>query len=301
MALLEQIVSMRQSGMSDVQIINTLSERGFSPMDINEALSQSKIKAAVSDDSGGAEAPEGMESEMKPSIMSSEAGPAYVSAPDQAKIRAQVPAAPMAAGAPVEISAAPEAEAYPIPAEQAAYPAQEAAYYPQEAAYAEAPAGYVQQMVDLETVKDIAAQEIEEKMKKTRDELSMLSKFRTDIKFEIQDIQNRLAKLESTITELQFSVIKKVAKYGEDIASVSEEIKATQESFSKIVGPLMTQARASNLKPISAPRIPESHESKAAKSEKPKKGKQKEAPAQAKEAKREENSEPSASFEDYFR
>ena len=47
MAALEQVMQMKQQGMSERQIIENLRGQGITPKDINEALSQSSIKTAI--------------------------------------------------------------------------------------------------------------------------------------------------------------------------------------------------------------------------------------------------------------
>lgn len=49
MGILEQIIGMRNQGMSDEEIISRLQERGTSPQAINDAMNQAEIKNAVSD------------------------------------------------------------------------------------------------------------------------------------------------------------------------------------------------------------------------------------------------------------
>ena len=293
MALLEQINSMKESGLSDVQIINTLKESGFSPMDINDALSQSKIKAAVSQ-----EIPEDIQQEtesgmegMQASAMAAQEGQQFISTAGQTGIQnapqyQEQAAVPQAAEAPAYYP--PEAQA------PAQYQEQQAAYaYPQEAQ-----AGYYAQALDIETARDIAKQQVEEALKKIRGEVSELLKFRSDIKFEIQDIQNRLAKVESTMNDLQYSVIKKVSEYGEQISGISKEIKMTQDSFSKIVGPFMDKQRGMGRKETANEEPEEAKEEKQKKEGK--KGKQEKQEPQTAQ-KRTGKSESGASFEDYFR
>ena len=45
MAVLELLSQMKSKGMSTAQMIQSLKEQGFSPKEINEALSQSEIKS----------------------------------------------------------------------------------------------------------------------------------------------------------------------------------------------------------------------------------------------------------------
>jgi SOS response regulatory protein OraA/RecX len=47
MALLEQINSMKQQGMSDAQIQNSFINDGVSPKEINEAFSQARMQNQI--------------------------------------------------------------------------------------------------------------------------------------------------------------------------------------------------------------------------------------------------------------
>ncbi len=241
MALLEKIESMAQSGMTDVEIVRALKEEGISPRQINEALSQSKIKAAVAPETGEFAG-------MQPSIMAAQQedqaqamqvpGSQAAAAPAAAYQASQAYQAPAPAYYPPEAYAAPAPEAgYAYPQDQAAYPAEE---------YAAPEAAYYSQVLDVETVRDIAKQEIEEALKKIREQLTISEKTKTDLKFELQNMENRLMKIESIIQEVQSSIIKKMGQYGEAISGISGEVKATQQSFSKMLGPLMDKRKISS-------------------------------------------------------
>jgi hypothetical protein len=206
MALLERINSMKQSGMNDSQIINTLSEEGIAPLQINEAFSQLKIKSAVAD-------------EMQPSSMSQ---------------KAQAVVQPSA----VEQNYAAPEQAY---ANQYAYPQQTEQAYTDQGQYGDNV--YYQQAMDIETVKDISKQIVEESMQKIKEELSSLSKMKSEIKFEMQDMENRLVKIETIIQEIQTSIIRKMGQYGEAIQNISSEVRATQDSFSKLINPILDNKR----------------------------------------------------------
>ena len=49
MSILEEIMQMKNQGIANEEIVNTLQEQGVSPKEINDALSQAQIKSAVSD------------------------------------------------------------------------------------------------------------------------------------------------------------------------------------------------------------------------------------------------------------
>jgi archaellum component FlaC len=258
MALLERMTSMKQSGMSETQIINTLSEEGISPLEINEAISQLKIKSAIS-----------AEPEMQASIMEPP----------------QPPQAPTENYPPQNFQ-----QQYTQPVYQQQY--QESySQYPQEQQYASPEAGY-QQGIDMETIRDISKQVVEEALQKMRDELSSLSKTKAELKFEVQGMENRLIKIESIIQELQSAIIRKMGEYGEAISGISEEMRATQDSFAKVINPLMDNRKISlNENSQSNQEIqktPQSSQPRARKTQ-----------AQPKQSARTDGS--GATFEDYFR
>jgi len=253
MAIVERITQMKQQGISDPEIIKSLGEEGFTPRQINEGLAQSRIKDAVA-------SPEQIpgEESMQQSIMPP--------TPEQAAASAvPIPAAPMpSAQAPGEEQYAQETGTYPqqaypqdqaayaenqYPAEgaypQQAYPQDQAAYaedqYPAEGAYPQE--AYYQQALDSETVREISKQVTEESLNKLKKQISDLEKIKIELKFKIQNIDNRLTKIETVISELQSSILKRIGEYGENIQDISNEIKATQDSFSKMVSPLLDKKR----------------------------------------------------------
>jgi len=251
MALLEKINSMKQSGMNDLQIINALKEEGITPREINEALSQLKIKSAIASP---------QQEEMQPSIMA----------------------------APQEQMQQYSEPQYTTQNTQEQYNPQ---YSPEQYSQAYAPQEqqYYSQTLDVETVRDVARQEIEEATKKITSEINALNKFKSDLAFEIQNLDNRLVKIESIIQELQTAIIRKMGEYGEAVSSISQDLKETQKSFSKMINPLLDKKRE----------IEENreHEAREESKEAQNKSKSKTTKPESK-IQRDTNS---ASFEEYFR
>lgn len=274
MALLERITTMKQQGASETQIINTLKEEGVSPLEINEAISQLKIKAAVSSNEYD---------EMQSSVMAPSPDSQFGSAQAQ-----ENPAAYAPAYASQQQAYAPEQYAQ---AQQAYAPTQQQ-YAPEGA--------YYQQAADVETIRDIAKQVVEESIQKMREEISSLSKMKSDMKFEMQDIENRLGKIENIIQELQTSIIRRMGQYGESIAGISQEVRATQEAFTKMINPLMDKRSVSK----QSEKIEEYEEQ----TQEPTQEEQVRATAKTQEKKIQQNqasqrttSSSGVSFEDYFR
>jgi len=220
MALLERISTMKQQGLSEPQIINNLQQEGISYSQINEALSQSKIKSAI-------------------------AGNASEDETLQQSVMADATGAQQTVGTPESMSQPGYDQQY----QQQAYPQQYtqeqyAAAYPQQGY--EQQGTYYQQAIDLETIRDISRQETDDAVKKIKEQLNSLEKMKIEMKFEMQDIENRLLRVESVINELQSAVIRKMGEYGSAISNISQEIRATQNSFSKILNPLLDKKRNSD-------------------------------------------------------
>ena len=238
MAALEKVMQMKQQGFTESQIIQSLREQGIQPREINEALSQSKIKSFVSPGQQmnfpiiETEYPvqrtfqESSFDEMQPSIMPSE--------------NSEIPQPPM-----------PQTPTQPTFQETQIYPKQYSQEYIPENQYSSQdyqqnyPQEYYdyQQPADIETINEIAEQVVEEKMQKIRNEISSLNKIKQEVQPEIQLTNKRLEKIEETFHELQMAILKKIGEYGEDIKNISKGLDATQESFSKVINPTLDKKR----------------------------------------------------------
>lgn len=218
MAVLEIISQMKGNGTPTAQIIQSLREQGYSPKEINEALSQSEIKSELirtNQASPQQDIPQQFEpGELQPSIES----------------QAQMP--------PSEPN---QEQQYPEYNPQQ-YPEQEQA---QEQYQQPMPAQYPQyqapQSIDYETIGDLATQIIDEKMKDMKKELFLATKFRKNMTEKIKEIEENIHKIENTLNELQMALIRKMGSYGEHVETIANELKATQNSFSKIINPIMDQ------------------------------------------------------------
>lgn len=239
MALLDQIIEMKRQGMPSSQIIQNLRERGISPKEINEVLSQSEIKAEI-------------DFQKFPQYQQSQSGPSMQLMQSlQSTQPFQNPIEEMQPSLETESSMASEQltqeqNQEQFPQSEQGYPSQEY----QEYAPAQVYPGYQPyqeyqppQATDIETINDIASQLVEEKTKSLKKELDNAIKFKSHSEEKIKEIDKRLTKIESTLEELQFAIIRKIGSYGEDIKNISKEMRATQETFSKIIDPLTDNIR----------------------------------------------------------
>jgi DNA-binding transcriptional MerR regulator len=212
MGTLEKITQMKEQGLSEPQIIDSLKKEGVAPREINEVLSQSKIKSAVA-----AQEIPSPDNSMQPSMGAENYPPQ--NAPEQ-NYPAQIPY--------------PDAGAYPPQAQEQEYSAMAPQEMQQEGYYPE----YSQQGVNIDTINDIAEQIFEEKNSEIRRQVSEFIKFQEEAGYAVQKIEERLTRLENTFNEMQTAILKKVGDYGQDIKDISSEMKKTQETFSTIVAPI---------------------------------------------------------------
>lgn len=239
MALLDRIIQMKQRGLPEQMIIKTLMEEGNSFQGINEAISQSKVKETVTSLNSS-------EGEMQPSSM-----------PMPMEQDFQIPEGEMQEQKEQVEFNQQQAQQYSPdqyipqysqqreqPMQQQTYPEQ--AYYPQDYSQMQPQMQdvYYQQAIDAETVRDIAKQVVEEDLQKIKQEMAETIKLKTELKFQIQSIDNRLIKIENVINELQAAILQRMGSYGEAISNISKEIHATQDSFSKMINPIVDSKRS---------------------------------------------------------
>ena len=244
MPLIEKISEMKKQGMDDNQIIQNLQEQGISPREINEALDQTRVKSAVSEQSV---------SEMEPSVMPSPTNNIPIPTPTPEQTKTQLPPTqmrreiqptppqiqpiqpPTPTQMPAEIptSEQPPEQFPPVPTQETT---EETYGYP---AYQEYPEyEYPAQPSDTGMITEIAEQIVNENLQKTEKQISEIKRFKTEAGGRINNINERLRRIEIIIDRLQTSIINKIGDYGKDVSDLKKEMQATQDSFSKILNPL---------------------------------------------------------------
>lgn len=226
MTVLEQVIQLKNQGIADDQIINTLEQQKISPDEINTALSQAEIKSAVT------AAP--IEQTVQETYT-----------PPQAPITQETPIEGQAqyAQAPAQDQYATQQEglARQSIGETQNYAPQEE-YYPQEGyeqGYAPQEGGY-----DSNTMIEIAEQVFSEKTKKIENQISELNEFKTINQTKVENIDTRLKKLESMIDKLQITILEKVGSYGNNLEGIKKEMSMMQDSFGKMINPIADKAQS---------------------------------------------------------
>ena len=262
MGVLEQVIELKGQGIPENEIIGSLREQGVSPGEINNALNQAKIKNAVSSERN-------VKSGMEPSIMGPEGAEpppkelptegrvtdmdlAPISSPQYQKPRLQggvvskeiseeyVPSPQEGYGKQGQYpesqypeSQYPESQYQPEQSPESQYqPEQSQEYSPQEYGY---PTSGVS---DTDTLIEIAEQVFFEKIKVLQKQIENLNEFKVLAQTKIENISDRLKRIEFSIDNLQAEILEKVGSYGRGLEGVKKEMGMVQESFGKIINTL---------------------------------------------------------------
>jgi len=237
MAILEKVMQLKQQGATEPQIIDVLREEGVSPREIDEALSQSKIKSIIDTEQEEIPQPEEpfdnfqtpeMQSQimpMQPSMVPMYQQQEYQQPEQQVFSQQQFEQQPMQ-----QIPSARQPIVYEQTSEQYAPQGYYEEYAPQQAS-------------DIETINDIAEQIVEEKTIEIKKQIASFADFKDTLSLEVERINERLTRLENIFNELQVAILKKIGEYGESLQNIEKEMNLTQNSFSKIVNPLTDNIR----------------------------------------------------------
>ena len=238
MGVLELIIDMKNQGISEKEISDTLREQGVPPKEIRDALNQSQIKSAIS----GQE--DFVESELEAPRRSS---PNYPLTRDVENLYTPSPGYSYTPNPEYNYPPRPQEtreqktyapEYYQTP-EQESY-SQE--YYPQEY-YPESPQeGYSYEPgegVSSGTLVEIAEQVFSEKIKKIQSQIESLNEFKVLAETKINSFSDRLKRIEEMIDKLQAAILEKIGSYGRNLDGIKKEMSMMQDSFSKVINPIL--------------------------------------------------------------
>lgn len=210
MGILEQTIKMKEEGIPEEEIIDELSRQGISPREIDDTLKQAQIKYAVSNQEGNEESQSSM---------------AGVPSPDDTY-------QPRGYGNQQEQGYIPQQEEYaPVPQQE--YPQIQEQQYYQPGGYEQySPAG-----IDTDTIMEIADQIFSDKIKNIKKLLDATSEAAIILQTKMENISERVKKIEATIDKLQIAILEKVGSYGRNLEGIKKEMSMMQDSFSKMISP----------------------------------------------------------------
>jgi len=219
MATLDRIIQMQQEGKPDTQIITQLQNEGIVPSEINDAINQAKIKNAVS--------PPEQVSQPQPQTEqpAQEMQPSMMPTPDPA-----APQQPMQAPSP-------QPEIYP-PQEQGQQP-QYDYYTPQPQGYSEQDQYPQAEGYETETISEIAEQVATEKLEDYKEKVGDIASFKIQTQNRINDIDDRLKRIENSIDKLQQAILGKIGEFGESSAMIHKDLDNLHGTVAKLMNPLI--------------------------------------------------------------
>lgn len=231
MTTLEKVLELKRMGIPESEIQIRLKNEGVSPMEINDAMNQSKIKEAVSGER------EYSRKGMVPSIMG---GPEE----EEASSENEETYSPRSSqrGSNYEDTGVPSPdEEYPEYGQKNEFPGyardysgenSEEEYY--EEGDMEGYEGGVGGGFASDTMIEVAEQVFSEKIKDIEKDLRTLKEFRTISAPVIDDLNERLKRIEKNFDKMQIAILERVGSFGKNIDSLRKEVEMVEDSFEKL-------------------------------------------------------------------
>jgi len=214
MGALDQITQLRSQGLSDEDIMQNLQKSGFPLNEINDAFGQAQIKQAVAADAPGPNSGTQQQVDQQNII------PGQQIVPQQNEVYA--------------------------PQGQQGFQEQEEIYYPQpqdnSQGYQDQGDYYSPGGVDTSTIIEIAEQVFLEKTQNLQKQIEDAVEFKALASSKMENLDTRIKKIEKMIDGLQISILQKVGSYGGNLESVKKEMSMMQDSFRKMVNPIVRRS-----------------------------------------------------------
>ncbi|MFH0831317.1 MAG: hypothetical protein V1886_00405 [archaeon] len=209
--VLDTILELQKRGMGDAEIVSQLRNMNYSAQEITDAINQIKVKSAVNEGENGAE-------EMHPSIM-------------QEDEELEVPM-PSKKKKPKQLVVDKSQQSYP------AYP-----QYSAPVSYSSEEQQHPAAQPDIEMIEEIAEEIVSEKFSEIRDKISSILDFKDNIEIRINNINDRLKRIEASNDATQAAILGKIQQYGQDIKSLGTEMQVLGGAFGKILNPLVDNVK----------------------------------------------------------
>lgn len=209
MGIPDEIKKMQTEGRSEQEIISTLTSQGYNQQQVYDAISQAKIKNAVTASDYNSSQEEEYPQQEKPSGMQ----PSLLN--------------------PASAQETAPQETAPSPEQYTSYSQQ--AYSPQQQYGNQDYSQYSQPSVSIETISEISDQVVSERMKDLRNDIEKIIDFKNAVESRMNYLDERLTKIEKIIDRLQLSILQKVGEYVANVEDMKNELSETQKSFKSLV------------------------------------------------------------------
>ncbi|NPE27216.1 hypothetical protein HNV12_04410 [Methanococcoides sp. SA1] len=235
MATLDRVIQMQQENKSDNEIMAQLQNEGVAPGEISNALQQAQIKNAVAPPQETT-VPEGMQ----PSIM-----------PDQSQPQTTQPTQPQTQELPVAQPQTQSAQPQLPPIQQPQTPQQQTPEYQPQEYYPETPQAYGgqdyyggQESYGTETISEIATQIAAETLADYKTKVGDVASFKNKIQNKVEDLDDRLKRIENSIDKLQQAIIGKIGEFGDSTAMIHKDLDNLHGTVANLMNPLIDNINA---------------------------------------------------------
>lgn len=123
-----------------------------------------------------------------------------------------------------------------LPAQQPQMQGQDQQQYDQQQYY---PDQQYAAQLDTETITEIADQVVSEKFSDFTKKTGDLVALKNETQDKIKDLDERLRRIETSIENLQRSIIGKVGEYGQSMAFVQKDLETIHDTMGKMMNPLI--------------------------------------------------------------
>jgi len=97
--------------------------------------------------------------------------------------------------------------------------------------------------MDTETISEIAEQVATEKLENYKTKVGDVVSFKNQIQDKVDDMDDRLKRIENGIEQLQQAVIGKMAEFGESSAMIHKDLDNLHGTVSKLMDPLIDNVK----------------------------------------------------------
>ena len=102
---------------------------------------------------------------------------------------------------------------------------------------------YNQGYAGTETITEVAEQVFEEKFREFTKKTGDLATFKSLIEDKVENIEQRLKRIEETIDKLQHAIIQKIGEFGENTNMIKKDLENLHNTTSKLMNPLIDNYR----------------------------------------------------------
>jgi len=241
----DEVIKLTGLGMDDSKIIKNLTDRGYSPVQISDALNQAKIKQEIRPAGMPPQSPspQGLMPSMSPlppkmqqpqGLMPQPLGLQQTPAQPQPSQLLQTQEIPIP-----KPSAVPPTPMPPVQSPNMGRP-----YSREEPTYPYAYPTYEEESIgapkmETEAIEELAEEIVNEKWQEVKSKIGDVIEWKSYAERRINSIDERIKRMESSMDRLQAALLSKVNEYGRGVKDLGAEMNSLEGALGKILSPLV--------------------------------------------------------------